>query len=253
MKNPEKKRKRRAAVLAALLAAALLLGGCAGGGREEYERFDELFVQTQASLEEGHFFFSGRVLSVVTGRQIISYYEAQMEKNTFYQVEVTDDYFGCMPDRIITVCVLGSAENFSDRETLVKNREYLFDTALWIQEEEAVFLLPTFYSALPEQRDGTLYLNDAEGAYIPGTYAQYRSRLAALAEEAGYGPQRIMEAVRAQLQSAADKSSADYFAQRGFEQIDADALERTRQTALQLYDQAQGTENTWEGIRSLLQ
>lgn len=234
---------------ALLLAVALLLSGCGRGAPET--DLDPLFTATETALSAGDFFFRGKVVSVLSTSRQISFYEADMGGNTFYGVEVTDDYFGCMPERIVTVCVLGSKEGFPNRTTLIKGREYLFDVSLWVQGEEPVFLLPTFYSALPEYRDGTLYWFDGEETVSPGRFEDYRARFDALA--ASYGPETVLTAVRERLALAAERNSGDFFTDLGFEQVDTDLLTQTAETAAALLARAEQTETSWEGIRELLQ
>lgn len=239
-------------LMALLLAAVLLLSGCGdetGGGTKPLE---ELFEKTAVSLEEGHVFFTGRVTSVSSEKRTISFYDAETEKSTFYQVEITDDPFGCMPDRDITVCVMGSAENFENRLTLEKNKEYLFDTTLWVQEEAAVFLLPTFYESLPEREGDLLYYTDSSGrAAVDGSYPDYLSRLETLAAENNYGPETVLTAAKERLQGAAERDAA-YFEKLEFENVDAGALAKTNQTAASLLEQADQAAENWESIRGLL-
>ena len=129
-------------VAALLLALLVLLTGCS---KQELGQMplEELLEKTPVSMEEGHLFFTGKVTAASVMNRMISFYEVETEKSTFYQVEVTDDPFDCMPDRTLTVCILGSAESFGERNALQKDKEYLFDTSLWVQEDEAVLLLPT--------------------------------------------------------------------------------------------------------------
>lgn len=245
------KKQHRFGIL--LLALCLLLTGCKDSGESAVKPMEELLEKTPASLAEGHFFFAGTVTSSATLPEMISYYETETEKNTFYTVEVTDDFFGCLPDRTLTVCVLGSTENFGSRAMLEKNAEYIFDTSLWVQEEEPVFLLSTFYEALPERSGESLfYTTGQEGkAVVSGSYQDYRARLLALAEEAGYGPELVLSAAKDRLQSAVERDYA-YFEALSFTVADSAALAITNQTAAALLDSAAATPASWEGIRGLL-
>ena len=138
-------------------------------------------------------------------------------------------------------------------EVLEKNAEYIFDTSLWVQEEEPVFLLSTFYEALPERSGESLfYTTGQEGkAVVSGSYQDYRARLLALAEEAGYGPELVLSAAKDRLQSAVERDYA-YFEALSFTVADSAALAITNQTAAALLDSASATPASWEGIRGLL-
>ncbi len=235
-----------------LLAVAVLLSGCGRETSSGTKPLEELFEKTAVSLEEGHIFFTGRVTSVAAEKKMISFYDAETEKSTFYQVEITDDPFGCMPDRAVTVCVMGSAENFESRLPLEKNKEYLFDTTLWVQEEEAVLLLPTFYESLPEHSEDLLYYTSHEGqTAVDGSYQDYLDRLLALAKEKNYGPEAVLTAAKERLQSAVERK-ATYFEELEFENVDAGALAKTNQTAASLLEEADKAEKNWESIRGLL-
>ncbi len=238
-------------ISALLLAILLLLSACSqdvGGSKP----MDALFEKTAASLESGHFFFAGKIHSVSAEKKMISFYDAEMEKSTFYKVEVTDDPFGYMPDRMITVCILGSAENFTERMTLGKNKEYFFDTTLWVQEDEAVFLLPTFYESLPERVEDALFYTDQEGRVaIDGGYEDYLTRLKKMANEAGYDCQKVLTAAKERLRLAAERN-ATYFKEQKFEKVDAKALKKTNETAAALLQRAEKTAATGEGIGNLL-
>lgn len=244
---------RKHNLVALVLALALLLCGCGKKEASGTKTLESLMERTSASLEEGHFFFAGKVTSAVAEAKMISYYEAEAEKSTFYKVEVTDDPFGCLPSRTLTVCVLGNTENFSDRMTLEKGKEYLFDTTLWVQETEAVLLLPTFYLALPEREGDVLYYNDQAGkALVSGSYQDYLEKLAALAEEKQYSAATVLSAAKSRLQSASQRDAA-YFEGLEFASVDTEALNTTVQTAAILLERANSTESTWAGIQGLLQ
>lgn len=241
--------KRR--IIALMAALLLLLCGC-DQKSDGLKPMDQLFEKTAVSMEEGHFFFAGTVKAASAVKQTISFYEAEAEKNTFYQVEITDDPFGCMPDRVVTVCILGAVDTFNERTPLQKDKEYLFDTSLWVQGEEAVFLLPTFYESLPERDGDALYYTNAEGrSAVDGSYADYSARLKAMAEENAYGPEKVLTAVKDRLKSAKERD-VTYFKNLKFENLDEDTLAKTNRTAALLLAQAEQAENNWESIRGLL-
>ncbi len=241
-------KNRFIALLAALL---LLLAGCGPKNVGEIS-MEELLEKTPVSMQEGHFFFTGKVTEASAMARMISFYEIEAKKSTFYQVEVTDDPFGCMPERTVTVCILGNAETFVERIALQKNKEYLFDTSLWVQEDEAVFLLPTFYESLPEREGDALYLTTADGrSMVDGSYEDYLTRLQALVAENDYTAQRVLDAAKDRLKSAAERD-AESFEELKFETIDREALSKTNQKAADLLKQAESAENTWRGIKELL-
>ena len=236
--------------MAWLLMGVLLLSGCA---EEETEtHMDQVFITTQSALEGGHFFFSGKVLGVSTEERLISYYEAEMGKNTFYSVEVTEDYYQCMPDRNITVCVLGSGETFR-REGLKKDREYIFDTTLWVEGDQTIFLLPTFHSYMPELQNGEVYIPVDGEAVSCGSYEEYREQFDALAAKAKYCPQTVLDAVKLALQGAAERVDPALFKKMGYKNVDAALLKKTGETAASLLEKAQKIEPTWEEIGELIQ
>jgi hypothetical protein len=240
--------------LIALLAALLLLL-CSCGNKPAGDTVESAsFLEKAAvSLQQGHLFFTGKVLSAVAESKTITYYDAQVEKSTFYRVEVTDDLFGCLPARTLTVCVLGRIENFSDRFNLEKNKEYLFDTTLWVQGEEAVLLLPTFYRALPERVEDTLYYTDAAGkAIMDCSYTAYRQKLLALAQEHQYTAATVLTAAKERLQTAT-RRDATCLEKLEITGLDRQEIATTVQTAQTLLERANSTATTWEGIRGLLQ
>lgn len=237
-------------LIGALLVLSLLLTGCSSGSKDVQKRSTELLLEEAAvSMEEGHLFFRGKVLSVTNESRQITYYDAETGKNTFYQVEVTEDLFGCMPERIITVCVAGTSESFSQRQTLVKNREYFFDTRIWADETQAIFLLPTFYDALPECRDETLLQSYAEITYDLGEPDAYSQALKELADEKGYGPEQVRQAALSQLTLAKDNSNKDHFDALEFETLDEAALAEITATAETLLNKLESVPATWSGIK----
>ncbi len=242
--------KRR--IIALLAVLLLLLCGC-DQKSDGLKPMEQLFEKTPVSMEEGHFFFAGKIKAASAAKQNISFYEAEAEKNTFYQVEITDDPFGCMPERVVTVCILGAVETFNERTLLQKDKEYLFDTSLWVQGEEAVFLLPTFYESLPERAGDELYYTNAEGrSAVDGSYADYSDRLKELAKENAYGPEKILTAAKERLKSAKERDMA-YFKDLKFENLDEELLTKTNRTAAALLQKAEQAENDWESIRGFLQ
>lgn len=235
--------------IAWLLCCLLLLCGCAE--EEQAAEMDEIFITTEAALEGGHFFFTGEVLSVVTEDRLISKYEAYKGENTFYSVEVTDDYYNCMPDRTIIVCVLGS-EEFPNRDMLKKDREYLFDTTLWVEGDQTIFLLPTFHSFMPELQGDQVY-SLVEGERVNcGTLEEYKERLERLAEKVGYGPQTVLSAAKLTLESVAERVDPAYFEKMGYPQVDQALLKKTGETATALLKKAEKAESTWKGIGELI-
>lgn len=240
-------------LIALLMLLMLMLSGCRQeSGEDGTKEMDELFVKTGASLEEGHIFFTGKVLSAMAEERMISFYEAETAKSTFYTVEVTDDPFGCLPDRTITVCVLGNSDNFLDRTLLKKNKEYIFDTTFWVLEDQAVLLLPTFYLVLPDREGDHLYYTSPAGSLeINGTYQDYWAKLKAMADERGYSAEKVLTAAKDRLEDAVQRDAV-YFQKLKFQKIDVDALVQTVETAKVLLDRAKNTQPTWEGIKELL-
>lgn len=238
-------------VVALLMALLVLLSGCTK--QELGQRpLEELLEKTPVSMEEGHLFFTGKVTAASVMNRMISFYDAETEKSTFYQVEVTDDPFGCMPDRTLTVCILGSAESFLERNALQKDKEYLFDTSLWVQEDEAVLLLPTFYQSLPEREGDDLYYIGTEGReLVKGSYRDYLDRLQTLAEENEYSAQKVLDAAKGRMESAVERDAA-YFKELKFKKTDTEALLKTNQKAADLLEKVKVAEKNWEGIRGLL-
>lgn len=240
-------------LISMLTALLLLLCSCGGNPSGDTIKSADFFEKAAVSLEEGHIFFTGKVLSAVAEAKTITYYDSQAEKSTFYQVEVTDDPFGCMPARTLTVCVLGRTENFPKRVNLEKNKEYLFDVNLWVQGEETVLLLPTFYQALPERVEDVLYYTDNSGkAVMDCSYTAYYKKLLALAQENGYTAATVLAAAKERLQNATQRN-AEYFEKLEFTDLDRAAITKTVQTAEVLLARANGTQTTWEGIKELLQ
>ena len=150
--------------LGAVLAALLLLTSCSKSDPSVLS-LDTLFYRTEASLAEGHLFFAGKVISAAQQNRAITYYESETEVNTFYQVEVTEDFFGCLPERTLTICVMGTDAHFVSRTELQSDTEYLFDVNAWAGEDEMLFLLPTFYEALPQREGEYIYYTKGETRY----------------------------------------------------------------------------------------
>ena len=243
--------KKQTKIFALLLAAVLLLGGCAKApdGRVELE---DLFEKTSASLAEGHLFFAGKVTSALAEPKQITYYDAETGKNTFYRVEITEDFFGCLPERTLTVCVMGNSENFAERENLEKGKEYLFDCALWMEEDQAILLLPTFYQALPERAEEKLLLTqEGKTSAVKGSYSDYKEKLQTMATESGYTSSLVLQKVKDQLQAASLKDVA-YFEKLEFEKPDRELINATVAGASARVRAAEQAEESWEGIKELL-
>ena len=237
--------------LAFLCALALLLSGCVREQKSGYS-FEEMTLTLDAAVAEGHLFFAGEVLSAGTNKQMITYYDVEAEENTFYQVKVTEDFFGCMPEEPITVCIYGTAGQFADRSNLEKGKEYLFDTTLWVHGEEAVFLLPTFYEGLPERQGETLYYTvGGKTSLVEKSYEDYKEHLFALAEEKGYGPALVKKGMVSHLEQAVLKDSA-YFADLSFQKADESHLAATAATAQNLLEQLKNAAEDGEALRGIL-
>ena len=236
-------------IIALFLAAALLLSGCAAEKESRYS-LDEITQTLDAALEDGHFFFCGKVLSAGTSQKMISYYDAESTSNAVYQVQVTEDFFGCMPEDPITVCVFGSSSNFNNRAPLEKGKEYLFDTTLWVQGESLIYLLPTFYESMPQKDGGSLYYQKG-GAFAPvkGGYEGYKEHLLAKASTVGYGPNQVWAQMEQMAKSASLKDAA-YFQEQKFEQVDGEFLLQTVTAAKALYQRLEQNKNncSWEQI-----
>ncbi|MBQ8600779.1 MAG: hypothetical protein IJ407_05325 [Clostridia bacterium] len=242
---------RNLKLFALLCALVLLVCSCRINEKEGYS-FEEMTQTLEAAVAEGHFFFAGKVLSVGTNDRMISYYEMEAETNTVYQVEVTEDFFGCMPKEPITVCIYGTTGNFSSRSNLEKGKEYLFDTTLWVQGEEIIFLLPSFYEGMPERAEEALYYTaGGKTALVNGTYVQYKEHLFSLAEEKGYGPQLVKSSITAFLEQAV-KNDAAFFEGLGFTKIDTAHLAATTAKAALLLEQVQNSAADWAALREIL-
>lgn len=241
-------------VVALLLALLLLLCGCrAKQDPAGMIKTEVLFEKTAAALEEGHLFFAGRVVSVLAERKSISFYEAESKKNTYYKVEVTEDFFGCLPQRVLTLCVMGNSDNFTTRKLLEKDTEYLFDATVWVQGEEVILLLPTFYTGMPHrQGDAVLYTDTAGTKTAECDYNGYCATLRRMAEEQGYGPEKVLQHAKKRFEDATLRN-ADYFRELDFANIDEALLDATVQTARARLAQADKTTATWAGIGELLQ
>ena len=235
---------------ALLMAALLLLGGC---HREDPGAltYETMFEKTESSLKEGHLFFAGKVLAVEKKAEQITYYDAPAAVNTFYRVEIEEDYFDLLPDRTFTVAVLGEEEHFANRTALEEGGVYLFDCTLWMQGEEMILLLPTFYNGLPQWEGQFLSFTEGNSRYaVEGTYQEYVEALKDLAKELGYGPKTVMEGAKARLQTAIQKDRA-YFEDLKFEEADAAAIQATVQAAQKRLQAAQKLSETKEGVQEL--
>ncbi len=240
-------------LMVALLAMALLLGGCKKDAVGSIAA-DLLYEKMGVSQQEGHFFFAGKVLSALSDSKQITYYEEQMEKNTFYQVEITDDFFGCMPDRVVTVCVLGGSENFPNRQALEPKAEYIFDTTLWLCDGEAVFLLPTFYDALPEKSGEDLYYTDRNGkGLLEDSYEDYKAAAIAMAETSGYSPETVLNSMKERLELAEKERTVARFEELKFADLDVAAVKAVNDLAVAYSEKCSTAEKTWEGIKDILE
>ena len=241
-------------ILLAVLCVLLLLCGCSSEEQpNDAVTVDYLYERAEVAQKAGNLFFAGKVLSVVTETEQITYYEEQTDKNTFYQVEVTDDLFGCMPNRVVTVCVLGSSDQFIDRFALEEGEEYLFDTTLWVHGGEAVFLLPTFYENMPRVSDGALYYTDDSGKYLlDADYATYTAQLKKMAGETVYTPEAVLSAAKERLELAASDRTVARFEELEFEKLDRALIEKVNQDATALAEKAKSVAATWSGIEELL-
>lgn len=238
-------------ISALLCALTLLLSGCAQTGSGDYS-FEEMTETMEYSMAEGHFFFAGKILSAGTNDQMITYYDVEAETNTVYQVQVTEDFFGCMPEEPVTVCIYGTTSNFVARSNLEKGKEYLFDTTLWVQGEEVIFLLPSFYEGMPERAGETLYYTvSGQTALVDGTFSDYKAYLTGLAAEQGYGPERVRAGMIAFLEEAAQKDVA-FFEERSFTDLDQTHLTLTAATAAALLEQTKNTAADWTALEGLL-
>lgn len=210
---------------ALLLVIILLLAGCSQTTDESAMKLENLFERTEVAMEEGQLFFAGKVLSVEKKARAITYYESETAANTFYEVEVTEDFFGFLPDRTLTVCVMGTTDHFLSRTELKKGGEYLFQVNAWAGEEEMLFLLPTFYEAMP-QREGD-YLSYTKGDLryaVDSGYEEYKQMLSDLAGQYGYSAAGVGKAISENLQLASQKDAA-YFEELEYENIDRAAVE----------------------------
>jgi len=235
-----------------LLTAAVLLAGCQPKPKDTSYTMEEITTTLAASVEDGHFFFAGKVTEVGTNPQMLSYYDAESETNTVYRVEVTDDFLGCMPDDPITVCIYGTKSNFGERVNLEKGQEYLFDTTLWVYGDQVVYLLPTFYQSLPQlQGEGLVYVKNGVQAPVKGTVEDYKEQLYEQITQLNYTPQRVLDKMTALLQEAATRDSA-FFAQKKIAVSDEAHLAQTVATAKALLEQAKNATPNWSGILEVL-
>lgn len=238
--------------LFALFAAALLLlSGCAQVKETNY-KLDEVTTTLDSALEEGHFFFAGKVLTASTTQKMITYYDVSAEAHSVYQVQVTEDYFECMPEEPITVCVYGTKSNFNERVNLTKGEEYIFDVTLWVQEDQVIYLLPTFYESMPQKDGESLYYTaDGKTAVVKGGYSAYRSHLLQRAKDLDYTPKRVLDAMAAMMKDAALRDAA-FFKEKDFAKVDETLLKRTTTKASELLKRIEGKAPAWESISRVL-
>lgn len=211
--------------IAVVLLLALLIGGCSNA-KDDVMTLESLFYRTEVAMEEGQLFFAGKVLSAKNQARAITYYESETAANTFYEVEVTEDFFGFMPDRTLTVCVMGTEENFVSRTELEQGKEYLFQVNAWAGEEEMLFLLPTFYEALPQREGEYIYYTKSNKRYaVDGRYEEYKQMLFDLADQLGYSAKRVGEAISSNLELASQKN-ASYFEALEYQNIDHQTVDK---------------------------
>lgn len=236
---------------AMLLIALLILSGCqkTDPGTLTYET---VFEKTSASMKEGHLFFAGKVLEKRVETTPITFYDSEAEANTFYTVQVTDDFFDLLPDRKFTVCVMGTPDQFTNRTDLEKNGIYLFDCSVWMQEDELILLLPTFHNALPRREGKYLSYTENGTRYgVEGTYEDYKEHLKKMAADHGYGAGMAMDHIRDRLTLATQKDVA-YFENLGFESIDTALVKATSDAADTRLLAGAGVASTAEGVKELL-
>lgn len=210
--------------IAWVLLFAVLLCGCSKA-EKDVMKLEDLFYRTEVAMEEGQLFFAGKILSVQKQDRDITYYESETVANTFYEVEVTEDFFGFLPERTLTVCVIGTGEHFTSRTEPEKGGEYLFQVHAWAGEEEMLFLLPTFYEALPQREGEYIYYTKGNQRYaVDGGYEDYRQMLKDLADQYSYSAQGVGEAILTNLQAASKKDAA-YFEELEYETIDRAAID----------------------------
>lgn len=237
--------------VALLLAALLLLSGCktVETGTLTYET---VFEKTNASLKEGHLFFAGKVLEKEQTNTPITYYDGESAANTFYKVEVTEDLFDLLPERTFTVCVMGTAEQFTNRTELEPGNIYLFDCTVWMQGEEVVLLLPTFHNALLQWENGYLsYTEENTRHGVEGDYKDYKAELKKRAGEQGYSAESVLESAKTRLAAATQKDTV-HFEALEFEAVDTAAIEATVAGAKARLERAGQLPATNEGVKELL-
>lgn len=240
-------------IFALLLVLSLLLCGCGEKKSELQAEMDSFLQDAETALAQGEFLFVGKVLGKVTEDRLITYYDADMGENTFYSVEVTEDLYGCMPDRTITVGILGNSETFPDRTPLSKGKEYYFQTYLWVEGDQIIFLLPTFYTALAEREAGMIYATINGERHFCGSEEEYREALKQAEERAEYGPMAVWKTAEASFGAAYGRSTAAYFEKLEISVKDPETLEKTEETAYKLLQEIKKTEKSWEGLGDLLQ
>lgn len=210
--------------IALLLALMLLLAGCSQADENVLE-LESLFERTEVAMQEGQLFFAGKVLEKTKQDRAITYYDSETEANTFYQVEITEDFFGFLPERTLTVCVMGTDENFVSRSELEKGKEYIFQVNPWAGENEMLFLLPTFHETLPQIEGEYLYYTKGNLRYaVDGNDADYKQMLMELAEQYGYSAKGVGEAITANLKTASQKNAA-YFEELEFKTVDTQTVD----------------------------
>ena len=234
-----------------LTAATLLLSGCSAPA-ETYYALEDVTQTLDAALEDGHFFFAGKVLGAGTTERMISYYDMEADAHTVYQVEVTEDFFGCMPEEPLTVCVYGTKSSFNERINLEKGKEYLFDVTLWVQGEDPIYLLPSFYESMPERDGESLYFTqDEKTAVVKEGYSAYKEHLQERAAAMDYTAQRVWQKMTAHLQDVSARDTS-YFEAAEFTDVDAELLKKTADKAEELMIKMVDKTPSWEKIAEVL-
>lgn len=241
---------RKCSILCLLVLLLGLMGGCSEDGG--VLKKEKIFMRTETSVQEGHLFFTGEVLAIEKKAEQITYYDEPADQNTFYTVSVTDDYFGALPAKEITVCIYGTVQNNISRSELEEGKEYLFDVVPWVQGETVVFLLPTFYSALASRSEQDLYYVQGGTRYaIDATYDEYKEDLKEFAEGQGYAPATVLQKAKAQFEQAKERD-VTYFKELKFKSLDTAAVEATVATAAKRLDRIASAEVSWEGVQGIL-
>lgn len=240
-------------ILALLLVAALLLCGCASKKQEEQAKMDSLIEGVEGSFGSGDLLFIGKVLGRAAEDRLITFYDADMGKNTFYSVEITEDLYGYMPDRVITVAVLGNSETFPDRTLLSKGGEYYFRAHPWVEGEDVIFLLPTFYTSLAEREEGMIYTTIGDVRYQCGSEEDFLKAIKEAEERAEYGLSRVWRCTEESLAAAYGRSTVEQMEELKIAVKDPQTLKKTEERAYQLMQKMKNAEKSREGLGELFE